>query len=328
MKKLKAKSSEVYVLLGVLAAIIVLFGAASGGALFSGNILQTFAFQFPEFGLLALGMMMAILTGGINMSLVSTAALAGILGAMVLSNPALDEATAITMGIAVCVGSACLMGALNGAIIACLNVPPMLVTIGTMTLFEGISLNLTEGGAISGFPETFFQVGSGSVLGIPIPLLLFIAMAVLLFLLLEKTPWGEKVYMLGSNPKVTRYSGIDNTAVLFKVYVLSGLMCGLAALIMISRYNSAKVDYGASYLLQTVSAVVLGGTSISGGYGKVAGTVIAILVIQMITTGFNLLGINKLFTDICVGAVLIAVLAANSLKSSGKLNFSKKRNLA
>ena len=177
MKKLKAKSSEVYVLLGVLAAIIVLFGAASGGALFSGNILQTFAFQFPEFGLLALGMMVAILTGGINMSLVSTAALAGILGAMVLSNPALDEATAITMGIAVCVGSACLMGALNGAIIACLNVPPMLVTIGTMTLFEGISLNLTEGGAISGFPETFFQVGSGSVLGIPIPLLLFIAMA-------------------------------------------------------------------------------------------------------------------------------------------------------
>lgn len=328
MKRIKIKSSEIYVLLGVLALIIVLFGAMSGGALFSGNVIETFAFQFPEFGLLTLGMMVAILTGGINMSLVATTALAGILGSLVLSNPDLDPTAAILLGTLVCVGSACVMGALNGIVIAWLNVPPMLVTIGTMTLFEGISLNITEGGAISGFPQAFFKIGSGSLLGIPIPLLLFILMAVILFLLLEKTPWGEKVYMLGSNPKVTKYSGINNMTVLFRVYVLSGLMCGLAALIMISRYNSAKVDYGASYLLQTVSAVVLGGTKISGGYGKVAGTVISILIIQMITTGFNILGINKLFTDICVGVVLILVLALNSLKDSGKLSFSKKRKLA
>ena len=328
MKKFKFKSSEIYVLLGVLILIIILFGALSGGSLFSGNVLETFAFQLPEFGLLTLGMMVAILTGGINMSLVATTALSGILGALVLSSPDLDPATAITLGTVVCIGSACLMGALNGVIIAWLNVPPMLVTIGTMTLFEGISLNITEGGAISGFPQEFFAVGSGTLLGIPVPFLLFVIMAVVLFLLLQKTPWGEKVYMVGSNPKVTKYSGINNTSVLFRVYVLSGLMCGLAALVMISRYNSAKVDYGASYLLQTVSAVVLGGTSISGGYGKVGGTVIAVLIIQMITTGFNIIGVNKLYTDICVGVVLILVLALNSLKESGKLRFSKKKKLA
>lgn len=324
------KTNEVYILLGVLGLIIAVFAILSGGALFDGGVIQTFAFQFPEFGLLTLGMMIAILTGGINMSLVSTAALSGILGAMVLSNPALEPSQAITLGIVVCMVSAAAMGALNGAIISFLNVPPMLVTIGTMTLFEGISLNLTEGGAISGFPEEFFTIGTGSVLGIPVPLLFFVIVAVALFFLLEKTVWGEKVYMVGSNPKVTRYSGINNKAVLFGVYILSGLLCGLAAIIMISRYNSAKVDYGASYLLQTVAAVVLGGTSISGGYGKVAGTVVAVLIIQLITTGFNILGVNKLYTDICVGVVLIAVLAANTLKgaSKKKISFSKKGNPA
>ena len=157
------KTNEVYILLGVLGLIIAVFAILSGGALFDGGVIQTFAFQFPEFGLLTLGMMIAILTGGINMSLVSTAALSGILGAMVLSNPALEPAQAITLGIVVCMVSAAAMGALNGAIISFLNVPPMLVTIGTMTLFEGISLNLTEGGAISGFPEEFFTIGTGSV---------------------------------------------------------------------------------------------------------------------------------------------------------------------
>jgi len=310
------KSKEVYILLGVFGLIIVTFAVLSNGALFGGGVIQTLAFQFPEFGLLSMGMMVAILSGGINMSLVSSAALSGIMGAMVLSNPNLEASMAILLGIIVCIVSVVIMGALNGLVISFFSVPPMLVTIGTMTLFEGISLNLTEGGAISGFPEEFFVLGTGTVLGIPVPFLIFIIAVLALYILLEKTVWGERVYLVGSNPKVARYSGINNRFVLLGVYILSGVLCGFAAIIMISRYNSAKVDYGSSYLLQTVAAVVLGGTSISGGYGKVAGTVIAVLIIQLITTGFNLLGVNKLYADICVGVVLIAVLAANTIKST------------
>ncbi len=312
------KNKNILMLLGVLAVVLLVFGILSGGGVFSSGTIETFGFQLPEFGLFTFGMMITILTGGINLSVISTAALSGILAALVLTESGLDTSDSIAVAIIVCIASAAVMGCINGALISYLNVPPMIITLGTSTLFEGISLNVTQGGAISGFSEEFFTIGSSSILGIPAPLLLFVIVAVGLYFALEKTVWGEKVYIVGSNPKVSHFSGISNQKTLFSVYIISGVLSGLAALVMISRYNSAKVDFGAAYLLQTVAAAVLGGTSITGGFGKVFGTVIAVVIIQAITTGFNYMGISKLYTDILIGIVLVVVVAMGTIGSFGK----------
>jgi ribose/xylose/arabinose/galactoside ABC-type transport system permease subunit len=214
------------------------------------------------------------------------------------------------------------MGILNGAIISYLSVPAIIATLGTSTLFEGICLNLTRGGSVAGYPKEFFVIGTGDIFGIPIPLIVFAAVAVIFSLILQRTSWGEKIYMVGSNPTAAMYAGINNRAMLFGTYILSGLLSGTAGIIIISRYNSAKADHGVSYLLQTVAASVLGGVSIAGGFGKVSGVVIAVAIIQLVTTGFNILGISKLYTDIVVGLILIGVLAFGRLRVLNR----KKRN--
>lgn len=313
------KKTETLILLGSLAVTVIIFGVLSDGKLFSKGTIQTFGFQLPEFALLTLGMMITIITGGINLSIVSTSALSAILAATILQQA--DESNAISMiilAIAVCLLSAMIMGSINGALISLFNVPPMVITLGTATMFEGISLNITKGGAISGYPDEFFVIGTGKLLGIPVPLIILAVVIVIFYLALQKTGWGERIYIVGSNSKVSSYSGIDNKKVLFSVYIISGLFSGLAAIIMTSRYNSAKVDFGASYLLQTVTASVLGGTSITGGFGKVSGVVIGVIIIQIITTGFSLLGINSLYTNIIIGIVLIAVVTASTLGSFGR----------
>ena len=152
-------------------------------------------------------------------------------------------------------------------------------------LFEGIGLNLTEGRAISGFPESFSVIGNGTVAGIPISLIIFIVIAIVAWLVMERSPWGTKLHMLGSNETAVSYSGVNVKKQLMQVYLLSAVFCFLATLVMTARYNSMKVDYGSSYLLQSILAVVLGGASIAGGYGKVFGTVVAVFTLQIVSSG-------------------------------------------
>ncbi len=324
IKKFWRKYPNELTLAIILVGVFLLMGMLSPGKFFTANNMSTMAFQIPEFGLLALGMMAAILTGGINLSITNIAALSSIAGAFVLSselgksNPTL----AIILAILVCLAVAVITGLLNGAVIAYVGVSAMLVTLGTMTLFEGIGLNLTKGGSISGFPLAYMELGNGSVFGIPIPLLIYAAAIAASYILLERSNWGVKVYMTGSNETATRFSGIDTKKTLLKVYVFSGVMAGIAGLVLISRYNSAKVDYGSSYMLQSVAAVVLGGTDINGGHGTVAGTVIAVAIIQVVSTGLNLFGLNRYIIDIIIGGILIGVLAIRFI--SKKLGDSKR----
>ncbi|MTI59040.1 MAG: ABC transporter permease [Firmicutes bacterium] len=270
--------------------------------------MKTMAFQLPEFALITLGMMIVILTGGINLSITFASALSGIMAAYVLVNYDFNVWIVILFAFLLAFLVALLTGLLNGLIVAYIGVTPILVTLGTGTLFEGISLKFTRGGTISGFSEQFSWIGNGTFLGFPIPILIFLVVAIFTFLLLERTPWGKKVYMLGSNSTAANFSGINVKKILLQVYIYSSLMAGIASIIMISRYNTAKVDLGSSYLLQSVSATVLGGTSISGGTGTVSGTIIALLILQMISSGLNVLGVNRFFIDIIMGAILILVL--------------------
>jgi simple sugar transport system permease protein len=289
----------------ILVALFILMSIIAPGFLDSYN-LSNMMFQLPELGILALGMMVVIITAGIDLSLTYTASLSGIIIALCLSNH-FPVAVAIVIGITV--GLLC--GLINGFFIAIIGVSPILVTLGSMVLFEGINLTITKGNAISGFPDSFGKIGNFSIGPIPLPVIIFLILAVITSILLNRTIWGRSVYKVGINPVAAQFSGLNVKKVLMGVYLFSAFMAAIAAIIMISRYNSAKVDLGSSYLLLTVSAAVLGGTDISGGYGKVMGTIYAVAIFQILSNGLNLLGIPRTVVDILMGVILIAVLSLN-----------------
>lgn len=311
MKKYLKSHVNEGMLLAIIIVMFIVFTILQPTNFPSLSNLQSMAEQLPEFGLVALGMMVVIVTGGINLSLATAASLSGILGAMVLqlefaqTNPFLGS----VVGIVVMLAAALVTGLLNGFMVAYIGVSPILVTLGTMTLFEGIGLLLTAGGSVSGLPVEFSVIGTGRVIGLPYPLILFIILAIISYFAIERSAWGNRVYMTGCNEVATKFSGVDTKRVLMKVYLFSGLLAGIAGLLMVSRYSSAKSDYGASYTMRSISAVVLGGTSISGGSGSVLGTVLAVIIMQILTTGLTMNGVNKHIVNITTGVVLILVLA-------------------
>jgi simple sugar transport system permease protein len=306
---MKALSKEN--ILGLIA--LGLFGimAIAVPGFLSPKNLNNMMFQLPEFGLIALGMMVVIVTGGIDLSITYTAALSGVSIAIMQSH-GYPMMTAILVGILV--GLTC--GLINGFFVSKIGVSPILVTLGTMVLFEGVILSVTKGNSISGFSEVYGLIGNGYYLGlVPLSLIIFVFFAILTAVLLGKTYWGRCVYMIGSNPIASLFSGINNSRVLLKIYLYASFLATVASIIMTSRYNMAKVDLGSSYLLQSVAAAVLGGTDIQGGYGKVIGTVYAVIIFQILSNGLNLLGVPRAIVSVIMGAILILVLVINFIKA-------------
>ncbi|KZM54343.1 ABC transporter permease [Aeribacillus pallidus] len=307
-------------ILGLIAIGLFVLMSISVPGFLSSNNLTNMMFQLPEFGLFALAMMVVIVTGGIDLSITYTAALAGVAIAILSSN-GYPMIIAILGGIAV--GLLC--GLMNGFIIAKIGVSPILVTLGTMVLFEGLILSITKGNSISGFSPEYTLIGNGYYLGlIPLSIIIFLFVAILTSVLLNKTVWGRSVYMVGSNPVASLFSGVNNSKVLMKVYLYSALLATIASIIMTSRYNTVKVDLGSSYLLQSVAAAVLGGTEIQGGYGKVIGTLYAVMIFQMISSGLNLMGVPRPIVTVIMGVILIAVLIINFIKVKADENKQKK----
>ena len=279
------------------------------------------AFQLPEFGILTLAMMVPILTGGINLSLVTTATLGGVVSATVMASlykQNWNETLIIMIAVLTSMAASVLCGIINGYVVSYIGAAAMMATLGTSTLFEGIGLYISKGNSISGFPAAFYWIGNGTVCGVPVPMIVFGLVAGVTWLLLEKTAWGQSVYMVGCNRKAASFSGLNVNRIMMKVYMYSGFLGSLAMLIMMSRYNSARVDYGSSYLMQAVAASVLGGTMITGGYGKVGGVVIAVAILQIISSGFNIFGLDRNLTTVINGVILIGVLTLNFLNEYRK----------
>jgi simple sugar transport system permease protein len=276
--------------------------------------LRSMAFQLPELGLLALAMMVAMVGGGIDLSIVATSNLAGIVTALALQRwvgPEQSGATAYLLTVlAVGAGmvTAAAVGLANGSLIALAGASPILVTLGMMSLVQGLALVITGGSAISGLPETIMAVGNGLFCGVPIPLGIFAACAIVTSVLLERRPWGLRLYCLGANPIATQFAGVNCRQVVLLAYTLSGCLCGISGMIMISRFNSAKAGYGASYLLITILAAVLGGTAPTGGFGRVSGLVLALAILQILSSGLNLLRVSPFLTMVFWGATILLVM--------------------
>jgi simple sugar transport system permease protein len=313
------KKNELTVLTGIMAAVLVLMVLLNPGSFLTIGNLQGMAFQLPELGILTLGMMVVMITGGINLSIIATANMSGITAAMILKGMEGSPAvTALLAAAAAGMAVASLIGLLNGVLVAYIGITPILATLGTMTLFNGIAIVVTKGYVISGFSDPVLFIGNGTLLAVPFPLMLFALAAFIMAVILKKTRTGFNMYMLGSNAVAAKFSGVSNAKVLIMTYLISGMYSGAAALVMISRFNSAKSGYGNSYLLVTILASVLGGVSSEGGFGKVSGVVMALITLQLLSSGFNLLRVSSFMTTAIWGFIMIAVMVIDYLIDNRK----------
>lgn len=263
--------------------------------------------------LIAYGMTFVILTGGIDLSVGAILALSSTLMAgMMVSG--MDPILAILVG---CLLGA-IMGAVNGLLITKGKMAPFIVTLATMTIFRGLTMVYTNGNPITGLGDSFmFQVfGRGYFLGIPVPAITMIITFVILWVILHKTPFGRQTYAIGGNEKAAIISGIKVDRVKIMIYSLAGLLAALAGAILTSRLNSASPTAGDSYELDAIAAVVLGGTSLSGGRGWIVGTLIGALIIGTLNNGLNLLGVSSFFQMVVKGGVIILAVLMDRKKAA------------
>jgi len=298
----------------IVLATLAIMAVAMPGKFFTAANFQSMASQFPEFGFLALAMMLAMITGGIDLSVVSIANFTGVLAALILTRATgLSSGLAIFLAVAVTVGVSVVCGLFNGVLIAMVGVPPILATLGTQGLFMGLAIVITKGYSVSGFPEAYLQFGNGAVLGIPISFILFIIAAIAVHILLTRSRQGFRMFMVGSNPVVSRFSGVNNTTVLIKTYMISALLAGISAVIMTSRANSMRPGYGTAYILQAVLVVVLSGVDPEGGFGNIPGLIMGILILQFTQSGLNILAFSPFFKKFIWGFALLFIMVLNYL---------------
>jgi len=304
-------NSKLYLtgLVAFAVALFVLLSLIAPGFSSLGN-LNSMGFQMPEFSLLALALLPAMLSGGIDLSVVSTANLAAIIAAVMMRTT--PELAFFAIPAALIVGVGC--GLINGVLIAYLRLPPILATLGTMELFSGISIVITGGPAITGLPQWYTQFGHWSLGGVvPLPLIIFLVAAGLIGFVLKQTAFGMRVRLFGTNPVAARFAGIREQGLLLRIYALSGFVAAMAGLIVLARVNSANADYGSSYLLLVILINILAGVAATGGFGTVSGLVAAVVCLQFISSGLNFLEFPAFTRDLCFGGLLIIAMAVRVL---------------
>ncbi len=289
-----------------LLIIVVITGALLFGRSFlSTKTLIILTNQIPEFGVITLALMMTLIVSGMNLSVVAMVTLSGVVGALVMEQLNYMGPVSVVIGLVVMILIGLLSGAVNGFIVSYLEVPPILTTLGTMLFYQGIAMNLTKGGAITSFDSAFTQIGSGSILGIPIPFLIFIVVIIGVYYLLEKHEYGSQLYRIGKSTHSAVYSGINVKKTVMMAYVLAGLITGVAAIVMTARYNSIRVDYGASYLISGIVVVSLGGMDFKGGRGSIVGVIVALLIVSLTIRILNLAYVDTSLIDAVMGLILL-----------------------
>ena len=271
------------------------------------NNLLNLLLQVTSNALIAFGMTFVILTGGIDLSVGSILALSSALTAGLLGS-----GMPVTLAILISLILGCILGMMNGLLISYGKLAPFIVTLATMTIFRGATLVYTNGNPITkGLSDTFlFQfLGQGYIVGIPFPVIIMFIVFIVLYVLLHKTSFGKSVYAIGGNEKAAYISGVKLNKVKIIIYSISGIMASISGLIITSRLSSAQPTAGASYEMDAIAAVVLGGTSLSGGKGRILGTLIGALIIGVLNNGLNIIGVSAFWQQVVKGVViLIAVL--------------------
>jgi inositol transport system permease protein len=315
-----------------LFALIIYFSIATEARFLNPLNIFNVLRQVSVTGMIAIGMTFVILTGGIDLSVGSLLALAGMAAAVAFKGTnqntlSLETSDAVGLGVAGAAIVAMLVGALGGFIqgftITRLGIPAFIVTLGGLTIWRGLTLILSNGGPISGFTPDYRYVGNGLIelpfltelvqsrvaIGIPIPVIIFLAFAILAHIVLRYTRYGRHVYAVGGNPEAARLSGLNVKAITLSVYVIVGFFVGLGGFVLSARFNSSEAVAGVGMELDVIAAVVIGGTSLFGGEGNVLGTVIGALLIGVLVNGLVMLNVSSYIQQIIIGLIIILAVA-------------------
>ena len=283
---------------------------------FNPETLTQIAKDTSFFAIMAIGMTFVIITGGIDLSIGSTYAMAGVAGALVMSPYGPSGGNmAIALGLLTTIGVAVLAGFLNGVMIVGLSVHPFIITLGTMAIYRGIAFVLTQGQSIGGFPQGFRDfIRQGVIRDLSlVPLIVMVTICVLGGTLLSRMAVGRKIYAVGGNETATRYSGIRVGGVKLLVYILSGLCAGIAAVLSLGYYGAASSGDGQGYELDVIASAVVGGASLVGGKGSALGAFLGAIILRLISTGMVILGIPQNYSQIVTGTVVIAAVLLDEL---------------
>ncbi len=302
--------------------LVIIFIAFS---IFSKNFLTLFNMmnvlrQTSINAILAAGMTFVIVLGGIDLSVSATVSLSGTVAAMLMVQAGMGTFGGI-LG-ALCIGA--LIGLCNGFVITKFDVPPIIATLGMMTVANGMALALTGGYSVTGLPKSFAVIGRANIGPVPVPVLITIAMFAIGYVLLNKTRFGEYVFGVGGNEEAARLAGISVSRTKIGVYIFSGLMAAVGGLILASRLDSGQPQAGAGLELNAIAAVVIGGASVSGGVGGVIGSFIGALIMSILSNGFDLMEVGRYYQMIFTGLVLIIAVSLQKRSGKGKLEKIKK----
>jgi ribose transport system permease protein len=267
------------------------------------NVLRQASLQF----IMSAGLTIVMLTAGIDLSIGAVLGLSACIAASLISGGS------IVLGIAAALGAGLACGLVNGVLVTVGRIPPFIATYGMLWIAFGLGYVFMKGEVIYGLPEGFRLIGAGFVWGIPVPVILAAALLVALHVLLYKTVLGRAIYAIGGNPDAARLSGMPVTRRLITVYGLSGLLSGLAALIVIARLNAADSSVGEDLLLPAIAAVCLGGTSLFGGVGGIMGTAVGSIILALILNGMNLLGVQTFWQNGVMGTIILLAVLVDQL---------------
>ena len=293
-----------------MVVLVVALSLANPMFLSTSNLMSILR-QAAVYVIMGLGMSFVMMTGGVDLSQGSLLALIGVISAYIVQNVG-----SIPLAILVSVIVGAVIGSINGSIISCLNIPPFIATLASMYLCRGLTLVITQASPIVLTNEAFKWIGTGSLLGLPVPVYIFLIAAAAGQFILSSTATGRFILAVGSNQEAARLSGIKTRWNKCKAYILSGIMVSIAGIVYVSRLGAAQATAGQSYEMEAIAAAVLGGTSVMGGEGTVFGTVLGAIVVAIVRNAMVLLEISTYYQQIVTGAViLIAVIIDTQRKA-------------
>lgn len=304
-------------LMVILVVLLIVTGATKTTAFMNLGNFHSIGKQLTEYGLMSLGMGICMISGGIDLSTVYVANLSGICAGLIFQS---TGGNGVLLGCVAAIAVGALCGMFNGVLVSVFHIPPMLATLGSYELFMGISVVLSGGSTVSVNGEIEL-LSSLAILNIPLPFIIFIVCTIILSLIMGKTKFGSRVYLVGTSEKAARFAGIRVKATVIKCYLISGILSGIAGLISLSRLNSAKADFGTSYTMQTILVAVLGGINPNGGAGKIPGIAFSVIILQILSSYLNQFpSISNYYRDLIWGVALLLVLVFNVeiSKRSGK----------
>ena len=327
-RKYLQKHSYTFMLLGLMAVVLLFFTVLKGNLMWKGDVWLGIAMQFPEYGVITLGLMFCFICGKMDMSFMALGDFATIMAVRYMDAHSDSPAGGVILvGILLALGIAAVGGLINGLLVSRLDIPPVMATISMQLVWTGLSVALTNGNSVKGLPALYTGIGHKYLFGfLPVPLLIFLVVFLVCLFLLQHTVYGEKLYMVGTNIKAAEFSAVNTRRMVIGTYVLCDVICCIGCLIMISTMAGAKADYGTSYVMRCILILVLAGVLPNGGMGKIGNVLIAIVTIQIIATGVNMFpSLNTYYASLIWGGLLIVVLIMSTRVGEGGLFGLRKR---